>query len=171
MSCSATGTPPIYIALIRNFTVLMNTTNTASRKLYQEGNYTCVATSKYGTDVKHFVIKGGEKIKYFEINTMTHIDGGGGGWGFCVADIFQAPGSQVRRGPEKKSATERPPSMCVRQKHRKYGKNMGVIVLRHRIIFLLKKSGFLYRKRWLLQIFRGIFSKCFMARSRRARGS
>ena len=68
--CSATGTPPIYIALIRNFTVLMNTTNTTSSKLYQEGNYTCVATSKYGTDVKHFVIKGGEEIRYFETNKM-----------------------------------------------------------------------------------------------------
>ena len=67
--CSATGTPPIYIASIRNFTVLMNTTNTASSKLYQEGNYTCVATSNYGTDVKHFVIKG-EKILYFETNPM-----------------------------------------------------------------------------------------------------
>ena len=45
----------------------MNTTNTtASSKLYQEGNYTCVATSKYGTDVTQFVIKGGEKIRYFQ---------------------------------------------------------------------------------------------------------
>ena len=70
VTCSAIGTPPIYIALIRNFTVLMNTTNTASSKLYQEGNYTCVAISKYGIDVKHFVIKGGEKIKHFETNTM-----------------------------------------------------------------------------------------------------
>ena len=68
--CSATGTPPIYIALIRNFTVLMNKTDTARSRIYQEGNYTCVATSKYGTDVKHFVIKGGEKIRYFETNTM-----------------------------------------------------------------------------------------------------
>ena len=70
VSCSAIGTLPIYIALIRNFTVLMNTTNTTSSKLYQEGNYTCVATSKYGTDVKHFVIKGGEKIRYFETKTI-----------------------------------------------------------------------------------------------------
>jgi len=62
VSCSATGTPPIYIALIRNFKVVMNTTNIASSKLYQEGNYTCKATSKYGTDAKHFVIGGGEKI-------------------------------------------------------------------------------------------------------------
>ena len=72
--CSATGTPPIYKALIRNVTVLMNTTNTASSKLYQEGNYTCVATSKYGTDVKHFVIKGGEKIRCFETRPIfTHL--------------------------------------------------------------------------------------------------
>ena len=70
VSCSAIGTPPIYITLIRNFTVLMNTTDTASSKLYKEGSYTCVATSKYGTDVKHFVIKGGEKIRYVKINTM-----------------------------------------------------------------------------------------------------
>ena len=72
VSCSATGTPPIYIALIRNFTVLMNTTNTASSKLYQEGNYTCVATSKYGTDAKHFLIKGGERIRYFETNSIKY---------------------------------------------------------------------------------------------------
>ena len=64
--CSAIGTLPMYIALIRNFSVLMNKTDTASSRLYQEGNYTCVATSKYGTDVKHFVIKGGERIRYFE---------------------------------------------------------------------------------------------------------
>ena len=78
--CSATGTPPIYIALIRNFAVVMNTTNIASRKLYQEGNYTCVATSKYGTDVKHFVIKG-EKIGYFETKSMQRVAKGwvGGG--------------------------------------------------------------------------------------------
>ena len=74
MSCSAIGATPIYIALIRNFTVVMNTTNIARRKLYQEGNYTCVATSKYGTDVKHFVIKGGEKIRYFETNPMHHAE-------------------------------------------------------------------------------------------------
>ena len=67
--CSATGTPPIDIKLIRNFTVLMNTTYTTSSNLYQEGNYSCMATSKYGTDVKHFVIKG-EKITYFEASPM-----------------------------------------------------------------------------------------------------
>ena len=83
VSCSATGTPPIYIALIRNFTVLVNTTNTTSGKLYQEGNYTCVATSNYGTDVKHFVIKGGEKIRYFETTPCK-----GWGWGWGIASSF-----------------------------------------------------------------------------------
>ena len=72
--CLATGTPPIYMALIRNFTVLMNKTyiiyHYAGSKLYQEGNYTCVATSYSGIDVKHFVIKGGEKIRYFKTNTI-----------------------------------------------------------------------------------------------------
>ena len=72
--CLATGTTPIYMALIRNFTVLMNTTyfiyDYVRIKLYQEGNYTCVATSYSGTDVKHFVIKGGEKTRYFKINTI-----------------------------------------------------------------------------------------------------
>ena len=68
VSCSATGTLPIYIALIWNFTVVMNATNTLSSKLYQEGNYTCLATSKYGTDVKHFVVKGGKKVRHFETN-------------------------------------------------------------------------------------------------------
>ena len=48
----------------------MNTTNIAiSRSLYQEGNYTCMATSKYGNDLQHFVLKG-KKIKYVETNAM-----------------------------------------------------------------------------------------------------
>ena len=79
VQCSVTGTPPIYIAFIRNVTVLMNTTNPASSKLYQEGNYTCVATSKYGTDVKHFVIKGGEKIRSCETTPCIGLQLGGGG--------------------------------------------------------------------------------------------
>ena len=69
--CSAIGALPIYIALIQNFTVLMNTTNTASSKLYQEGNYTCVATNKYGTDEKRFVIKG-KKNKIWHTLILAH---------------------------------------------------------------------------------------------------
>jgi len=58
---------------------MMNATNTASSKLYQEGNYSCVATSKYGADVKHFVIEGGEKIRYFETIAMQKV--AQKGWG------------------------------------------------------------------------------------------
>lgn len=50
-----TGSPPIYTAIIRNSTVLVNTTKTASIHIYHEGNYTCVATSNFGTDLKEFI--------------------------------------------------------------------------------------------------------------------
>lgn len=53
LPCSATGFPPIYRALIRNSTVLVNTTFFWNAKVVvkEEANYTCVATNKYGTDV------------------------------------------------------------------------------------------------------------------------
>ena len=60
LSCSATGTPPIYIAIIRNSTTLLNTTNSASIPVTEGGNYTCRATSKYGTDEKEVVFINGE---------------------------------------------------------------------------------------------------------------
>ena len=60
----------------------MNSTKTASSKLYRGGNYTCVATNKYGTDVKHFVIKGGEKRRYFKTpGRGLQREGGAGGRG------------------------------------------------------------------------------------------
>ena len=52
LSCSARGTPSIYTALIRNSTVLVNTTNTATVRLDEDGNYTCQATNQYGSDDK-----------------------------------------------------------------------------------------------------------------------
>ena len=55
-SCWAKGSPPIYTAMIRNTTVLVNTTETASIQLYQEGNYSCVATNNHGTDKKKFLV-------------------------------------------------------------------------------------------------------------------
>ena len=54
--CSATGSPPIHIALIRNSTVLVNTTATAEISLYEDGNYTCVVTSRYGTNSSDFFV-------------------------------------------------------------------------------------------------------------------
>ena len=55
-SCSANGQPPIYTALIRNSKVLVNTTGTATIQLYEEGNYSCVATSINGTNAKEFSV-------------------------------------------------------------------------------------------------------------------
>ena len=39
-----------------NSTVLVNETDAARITLNQEGNYTCIATNKYGTDVKAFSV-------------------------------------------------------------------------------------------------------------------
>ncbi|XP_078369247.1 CUB domain-containing protein 2-like [Oculina patagonica] len=56
LSCSATGSPPVYVALIRTSYTLTNTTDTATIILRKEGNYTCVATNKHGIDVKNFLV-------------------------------------------------------------------------------------------------------------------
>ena len=50
------GSPPIYTAIIRNSTILTNTTATATVRFNEEGNYTCVAISKYGSDVREFSV-------------------------------------------------------------------------------------------------------------------
>ena len=52
LSCSATGTRPIYIALIRDSTLLIYTTHYYAKiEVNEEANYTCVATNQYGNDV------------------------------------------------------------------------------------------------------------------------
>ena len=54
--CTANGTLPIYMAVIRNTTTLVNATNTARIRVKEEGNYICRATSKYGTDERTFIV-------------------------------------------------------------------------------------------------------------------
>ena len=57
LRCKATGSPLISIALLRNNTVLVNTTNSeAVITLDQQGNYSCVATSRHGTDKAEFPV-------------------------------------------------------------------------------------------------------------------
>lgn len=53
LQCSATGTLPIYTMLILNSTVLAKATVGIVRvALVKGGNYSCVATSKYGNDTR-----------------------------------------------------------------------------------------------------------------------
>ena len=52
----ATGTSPVHTAIIRKSVTLINTTNIAAINLYEEGNYTCIATNKYGTDVRNVLV-------------------------------------------------------------------------------------------------------------------
>ena len=56
LQCSATGSPEIHIAVIRNNTVLVNTTNTAKVTLYEQENYICVTSGKHGIDKKEFPV-------------------------------------------------------------------------------------------------------------------
>ena len=50
--CEATGTSPVYVALMWNSIVLVNETDNAVTQLYLEGNYHCIATNNYGTDTR-----------------------------------------------------------------------------------------------------------------------
>ena len=53
LHCSATGVSPIYTALILNSTVLANATGgTVAISLFEGGNYSCLATNKFGTDLR-----------------------------------------------------------------------------------------------------------------------
>ena len=61
------GTLPIYTAIMKGATVLTNTTNTATVNFFKEGNYTCVATSKYGSDSQEFFVT-------FRSESITFID-------------------------------------------------------------------------------------------------
>ena len=52
LTCSVTGTPPIYVKLTWNSTVLVSGSyGGATVQLNEEGKYTCVATSRHGTDM------------------------------------------------------------------------------------------------------------------------
>lgn len=51
-----TGTPPIYTAIIRNSTVLVNTTYIAGFQFYNESNCTSVAFNNYGYDTREFSV-------------------------------------------------------------------------------------------------------------------
>ena len=72
--CTANGTLPIYMAVIRNSTTLVNATNTASIQIKEEGNFTCRASSKYGTDERTFlVVMDGESSIYPALTDLAFL--------------------------------------------------------------------------------------------------
>ena len=68
--CTANGTLPIYMTVIRNSTTLVNATNTASILVKEEGNYTCRATSKYGTDERKFIVVESKSRRLFLLKCL-----------------------------------------------------------------------------------------------------
>ena len=58
VKCSVTGSLPVYTAVLNESTVLVNTSNTATFKFLKEGNFSCVATSNYGSDFRTFSVLG-----------------------------------------------------------------------------------------------------------------
>ncbi|CAH3168687.1 unnamed protein product, partial [Porites lobata] len=81
-SCWAKGSPPIYTALIKANTVLVNTSETASIQLDQEGNYSCVATSDQGKDTKEFSVSfTGWNSKIYDLSHCAFL--------FCIFIVFR----------------------------------------------------------------------------------
>ena len=56
VTCSVTGSHPMYTTILSDSRVLVNTTSMATFWFEEEGNYTCMASSKYGTDLKVFSV-------------------------------------------------------------------------------------------------------------------
>ena len=56
VTCSVTGSHPMYTTILSDSRVLVNTTSMATFRFGEEGNYTCMASSKYGTDLKMFSV-------------------------------------------------------------------------------------------------------------------
>ena len=54
--CSAEGTPPINISLLRDSEVVAHGKWIAVANAVKEGNYTCVATNKVGSDSKTIAV-------------------------------------------------------------------------------------------------------------------
>lgn len=75
--CSTAGSHPIYTAIVKMdpFTVLVNTTDQASVKVYHGGNYSCVATSKYGIDRKYFPVIDCSPVINGTLTSPGYLDG------------------------------------------------------------------------------------------------
>ena len=54
--CSAEGTPPIQMSLLKGSTLFSNGTGMVWKNFLEEGTYTCVATNKVGSDSRDFPV-------------------------------------------------------------------------------------------------------------------
>ena len=66
VSCFAEGSPPINISIFKNSTSLAKGTGLAMTRLYESGNYSCVASNEAGTDTKYLPVTIVGKI-YFPV--------------------------------------------------------------------------------------------------------
>ena len=74
LECTSTGTPPVYTAIIFNGSVRKNTTRSAELSLNEEGNYSCVATSYYGTNIRIIpVVIIGKTMFYYLLSLATKL--------------------------------------------------------------------------------------------------
>ena len=65
--CSAEGSPPIQISILKDSTLLARVTGfTVMTRLYESGNYSCVAGNEAGTDTKYLLVTIVGKI-YFTV--------------------------------------------------------------------------------------------------------
>ena len=56
MWCSSEGTPPINMSLMNSSTTLAYGVGMVWSKIDHDGNYTCIATNKVGTESKTFQV-------------------------------------------------------------------------------------------------------------------
>ena len=54
--CDAEGTPPVNMSLFNSSTLLATGEGKVASQIIQEGNYTCIATNKFGTDSRDFQV-------------------------------------------------------------------------------------------------------------------
>ena len=60
--CSSDGTPPIYMSLMNSSTILDEAVGRVKSRILIDGNYTCNASSEFGTDSKTFHVSVNGKI-------------------------------------------------------------------------------------------------------------
>ena len=73
--CSAEGSPPIQMSILKDSTLLARVTGfTVMTRLYESRNYSCVACNEAGTDTKYLLVTIVGKI-YFTVGATMRFFG------------------------------------------------------------------------------------------------